>query len=123
MRWQQRGVRADRSAGLDHGLREGFRILPAARKAIVGEGGVRADEDVVVQAHAVPQLDAALDRDPVAQNHAAFDENEVADVGLAPHHRPGQHVGKGPDPRAGADLLGLADALGMNEDVLGPAHQ
>ena len=59
-------------------------VLLAARELVVGEGRVGADEDVVAHPQAVPQLDAALDGHPIADDDVVLDEDAVADVAVAP---------------------------------------
>lgn len=72
----------DRSASFNGRYREGHRVLLAARKRVVGEGNVRADEDVVLDAQAVPKLNAGFHRDAVADDDAVLDEDVRADVAI-----------------------------------------
>ena len=98
---QDRRVGADRRALLhDASCRKLPAALLAAREAVVRERRVRADEDVVLDAHAVPELDAALDRHAVADDDVVLDEDVVADVAVGADARAGQHVRERPDARA-----------------------
>src|SRR5205085_7731201 len=76
--WSERSVSADRSAAFDHRSRIISSALFAARETIVGKRRVGADEYVVFHSEAVPQLDPALDRHPVADDHVVFDEGVIA---------------------------------------------
>src|ERR671921_2996518 len=59
---KDRSVGADRSAVTDERSWKAHWALPTAGKWIVGERGIRPDEHVIAEGHAVPQLHAALDR-------------------------------------------------------------
>ena len=72
-------------------------MLPAARKMIVRESGVGADEHVVFQSDSVPHLHAALDSDAVSDAHVVLDECLVADIAASADRGAGQDVGVGPD--------------------------
>jgi ion channel POLLUX/CASTOR len=116
---EDRGVGADRRAVVDHRGGERLGLLLAARERVVGERRVGSDEDVVADSQAVPELHAALDGDPVAQHHVVLDEDAVADVAVGAEHRAREHVCERPDAGTRPDLVGLADALGMDEDGFG----
>ena len=73
------------------------------------------DEDVVLDAHAVPELDAAFHRDAIADDDVVLDERVVADVAVGADARPGQHVRERPDARARADVLRFAHRLRMQK--------
>ena len=90
-------------------------MLPAARERIVGERRVRADEDVVRDSQPVPELHAALDRDPIAEHDVVLDEDVVADVAVVTDLGTGKHVCEGPDAGAVADASTLAQSLRMHE--------
>ena len=62
---------------------------------------VRADEDVVLDAHPVPELHAAFHGDPIADDDVVLDEDVIADVAVGADARAGQHVRERPDPRSG----------------------
>ncbi len=81
---------------------------------VVGEGGVRSDEHVVLQPHTVPQLDAALHGDPIAHHDVALHEHSVTDVAVGADDRTREHVGERPDTRSRADLGGFAERVGMD---------
>ena len=67
-------VGADRGAFLDQGREQRRRGVARARLTVVGERRVRSDEDVVLERHAIPKLDAAFDRDAVADDDLVLDE-------------------------------------------------
>ena len=101
----QRGIGADGSSALDHRLRILRQVLFAARETIVGERGVRPDEHVVFHPQAVPQLDAALDGDPVADDHVVLDERVIADIAIPADAGAGKDVGIGPHQRPFANVV------------------
>src|SRR5258707_1091339 len=102
--WQDRGVCPDRSPLAHHRLRVLGQVLLAARHWIVGKGRVRTNEDVVLQANPIPELDATLHGDSIADHHIIFDEHVVADVAVRPDHRPGQDMRERPDAGSLADV-------------------
>src|SRR6476620_9234863 len=108
---QQCRIGADRRSRLDDCLFKGFRVLPTAREAIVGEGGIGTDENVIAQTDAIPELYAAFHRDAIAHDHVVFDEHAIADIAIATDLRSGEDVGKGPDPGIGSYPAGLADGF------------
>lgn len=93
-------VGADRGAPSDHRARELAGPILASWKAIIGEGCVRANEDVVLDRDAVPQLHPAFHRDAVANDHVVLDEDPVANIAIRANRRPGEDVGKGMDARS-----------------------
>src|SRR5438874_12277726 len=112
---------ADGDAGSDGGVRADRRtlfnnrqwilggILAAARKAVVCKGSVRADEHVIAKAHAIPKLDAAFYRDPIADHHVILNKGVIADIAILADRRSREYVGVGPDPSPFADGLGFHD--------------
>ena len=105
------GIRPNGSAAADFGAQELFRIVFASGKAIVGKGGVRADEDVVANPDAVPELNSALDGAPIADHDVVFDETVVADIAVSPDLRSGKDVRERPNPCALLDGLTFDDCL------------
>jgi hypothetical protein len=91
--------------------------LLAAGKRIIGERGVGADEYVVLDANAVPQMDAGLDRDPIADQDIAFDEGVGADVGIRSDLGAFENIGECPDSGSLPDLTALAQGLWMYEVI------
>ena len=87
----------------------------AARKRIVGKSGVGADEDVVFERDALPQLHAAFQRDAMAHHRAAFNKRVIAEIAIGADARAREHMREGPDPRAGADVGALDAAVRMLE--------
>lgn len=57
-------------------------MAPGAGKGVIRESGVGADEDVIPDAQAVPELHAVLDGDPIAHHHVILDEAVGADVAI-----------------------------------------
>ena len=103
------GVGADRRAAPDEGAGVVVGMLPAARKRIVGEGGVRADEDVVLERDSVPDLDAAFDGDAISDAHVVLNEGLIANIAGGADHSAGQDVGVRPDARSRAHRRGFDD--------------
>ena len=90
-------------------------MLFASGKPIVRKRRVRADEHVVLDSQAVPELNAAFDRDPIAHHDVVLDEDMIADVAVAADARAAEQVRKGPDAGAVADVDAVAQRLRMNE--------
>src|SRR5258706_16219637 len=80
------------------------RVLLTPRKSIIGKGGVRASENVVIHSHPIPQLHAALDGDAIADDDVIFDERVIADVAIPADPGAWKNVRIGPDPRPLADM-------------------
>ena len=72
----------DRSAGFNGRYWKGRRVLLTAREGVVGEGDVGTDENVVLDAQAVPELNAGLHCDTVADDDVVLDEHVRADVAV-----------------------------------------
>jgi hypothetical protein len=72
------------------------RSLLAPRKQIIDEGGVWADENVIFNREAVPQLDATFDRDSISQRDIVFDEDVIADVGVGANDGAWEDVSESP---------------------------
>jgi hypothetical protein len=79
----------------------------AAWKGVVGKRCVWADEDIVFNSNAVPQLNAAFDGDPVTNDHIVFYEAVRADVASGADPSVWQHHGELPDAGVCADVRGL----------------
>lgn len=104
----------DRSALANGGDREAVRVDLGAREFVVGERDVRADEDIVLDAQAIPELHPALDRGAVADDHIVFDENLRADVAVTADPGPGQDDDELPEGAARADPGGVHIRSGVN---------
>ena len=89
---------------------------------VVGEDGVGPDEDLVLDRHPVPDQHRVLDGDARADHRTTLDERVVADIAVRANHGPRQHVGEGPDPRAGPHAVTLAQALRVDEDRRRAGH-
>ena len=94
----------DRSAGFNGRDRKGGRVLLAAREGVVGEGNVGADEDVVFDAQAVPELYAGFHRDAVADDDFVLDEDVGADVAVSTDAGVGEDDDELPDAGGRADV-------------------
>jgi hypothetical protein len=90
-------------------------VLAAPGEAVVREGGVGADEDVVFHHHSVPKLNAAFDCDAVANHHTAFDKCVVANVAVASDTGTRQDMGKRPHSRPFADLVSFDESVFVPE--------
>jgi hypothetical protein len=111
------GIRAYRRASADDRLRKLLRTSANAREAVVSERGIRPDEHVIFDAQSIPQLDAALDRDPIADDDIILNEHAIADVAVSAYGRPREHVRECPDSGSGAYMSGLAQTRRMNENA------
>ena len=72
-------------------------VLLAARKRIVRECCVGPDENVVFDVDSVPELNAAFDRYPIADDDIVFDKGVVADITFRTNVRTRQDMGKCPN--------------------------
>ena len=97
----------DRSAGFNRRHREGGWILLAARKRVIGEGDIGADEDVVLDAQAIPKLHAGFHRDAVADDYVILYEDVGADVAVGPDAGVAEDYDELPDAGFGTDLIRL----------------
>ena len=94
-----------------------FRVNLAPREAVVGESCIRTDENVILNLYAVPQLHSGLDGNAITETDVILDEHAIADIAICTDPRSWQHVGEGPDTRAGTDLGALAQAFLMYETI------
>src|SRR6476469_2026136 len=109
-------VGANRCVILDDGLRKATGVSPRARKKIIGEARVRTDKNAVTESHPIPQLNAALDCNGIANDDVILDKHVVANITVAPDMRAAQDMRKGPDARAFSNIIGFANACSVNED-------
>ena len=98
--------------------REFRRVHLAARKPVVGEGGVRTDEHVVLERDPIPELHAAFDRDAVMHHHVVLDKDVVADVAVPADAGALENVRESPNAGARPYLDALADGIGVDERFL-----
>ena len=108
-------VGTDRRTLFDERREQLGRRIARTGLEIVGEGYVRSDEDVILQRQAVPELNAAFDRDAVADDDLVLDEAMRADVPVAADDGARQDHHVLPDASAFADLLRLHVRTRMNE--------
>src|SRR5215467_8496750 len=88
----------------------------ATRRQIIGEADARPDKDVVADLDPVPHHRLIFYRDPIADPRSGFDKRVAANVTVAADHGPFHDMRKGPDSRARADLVALANRAGVDED-------
>jgi len=112
---QERGVRSNGRAAPDCGASQRFRrqVLAASRKTIVSERRVRPDKDIVLQRHAIPELNAALDGDAITDHNIVFDECVIADVAVPADFRAGEHMSESPHPSACPDRCAFYERIRM----------
>ena len=91
--------------------------MMATWKRIVRKCDVRPNEHIVLKSHPIPLLYAALDRDTIADLDVVFDKYMVGNIAVIPDNRARQNMGKSPDPRATADLVGLDKGMRMLEVI------
>ena len=114
--WQNRGIGSDRRMVFDDRLHEARRTRFGPWKAIVGEGRIWTDKDLVAKPHPVPQLNPALDRGRIAYDHVVFDKHAIADIAIPTDSRAREHVRKCPNPCPFADMRRFTDSRRVNED-------
>lgn len=87
----------------------------AAGEAVIGEGDVGADEDIVLQPEAIPELDTALDGDAIADEDIVLHEDLFADIAIGADAGAAEDVRESPDTGPGADGgAGLDQGLVVN---------
>jgi hypothetical protein len=96
------------------GLQHLALVLLTARVFVVRKRDVRADEHIVRNAKAIPELDAALDRHTIADDDVVFDEDVIADVAVGSDPCAGQDVCEGPDARF---LTNTPAGVEFSEDI------
>ena len=74
------GIRPERCAMMNRRFCVFLGMLLGARKRIIGEGDVWADEYIIRNANAVPDLNSAFHGNAVAYNHIVFDKNMGANI-------------------------------------------
>ncbi len=83
---------------------------------VIRKRGIRSDEDVVFDSHAIPELNSAFYSDAITDLHTTFDEGVIADVAVRADPGPFDDVRKGPNPCARADVIGLDYGFRMREE-------
>jgi hypothetical protein len=89
--------RLTRSTGFNRRDGERRRVALAAREGVVGKGDIGADEHVVLDSQAVPELHAGFDRGAVADDHVVLDEDVGADVAVGADAGVGENDDELPD--------------------------
>ncbi len=97
----------DRSAGFNRRHRKGRWVLLAAWKGVVGEGDIGADEDVILDAQAIPKLHARFHRDAVADDHVVLNEDVGANVAVGADASVAEDYDELPDAGVGTNLIRL----------------
>ncbi len=82
-------------------------MLHASWKFVICKRGVRTDEHIVFDLHAIPKLDAALDRYAVPDGDVVLDKRVIADVAIAADPCPGKDVRERPYSGPFAHVLGF----------------
>jgi hypothetical protein len=80
--WENGGIGPDRTTFLKRGFCKAVGPLLAFREKIVCKSRVWANEDVVLHAQAVPELDAAFHRHSISEHDIVLDENMIANVAI-----------------------------------------
>ena len=87
-------------------FRETIWMYFAPRILIVCKGGIGSDEYIISHAKTIPQLNAALDRNPISNYDIVLNENMRTDITVGSDSCPGKHDHKLPDPCAIANGIG-----------------
>jgi len=84
----------------------------------------RTDENIVFRYHTVPKKYTAFKSDPIAQVDLALDKGMIANIAVLTYNCSFDHVGKGPNTRAGADPRAFIDqSIGVNKNCsIYPIH-
>lgn len=88
-----------------------------ARDLVICEDRIRPEEDMILNRHAIPNRDAVLDGDMIAEHGTGLDVASFTDVARLPDARAFHHMGESPDPRPLAYVVRFIDPMGMNEDL------
>jgi hypothetical protein len=91
-------------------------IDPAARPHIVRESHVRPNEHLIPDLNAIPHADAVLDGNVIADNHAGLDKRMIPDIAPLPYFRTLHNMRERPYARTRANLVGLYECLGVDEN-------
>ena len=116
-----RRVRADRGAILDHGRLVGVLAFHfGARRLHVGEDGRRPDETAGADVHALVDRDVVLDLGTVADRHVATDKHVLSEDAACADARARHQVAEMPDSCARPDHGAIVDDRGrMDHRLLG----
>jgi hypothetical protein len=91
--------------------------LATSGETVVREGGIGADEHVILEIDPIPKLHTTLDGHTVADDDVALDEHAIADVAVLPYPCAREDVSKSPDPRPRPDPIALAQGMIVYEDL------
>lgn len=97
--------------------REMIRIGLRARELVIGKGNVGADEHVILDTQAIPELNSILDGDPITHDDIVFDKDLGANVAVASNPGIGQHDDELPDSGSCTDLDALHVCTCVNHRV------
>jgi hypothetical protein len=94
----------------------------ASRKQVVGKAYPRTDKDIIVDRHPVPHHRLVFNGDPVANLRTGFKKSVITDIAIAADYGALHDVREGPYSGARANLLALAERIGVNKDISPGAH-
>jgi hypothetical protein len=92
-------------------------VFSTSWEQVIGKGSIRADENIIFQGHAVPNLDSTLHRDRVPNLYIILDKDPVTNIAVGPDNRSGKNVRKSPNPGSLADMGGLANAFRVKIEI------
>jgi hypothetical protein len=91
--------------------------LLAPGKRVISKRGVRPDENIILDAQAIPKLHAAFYSDPVPDDDVVLDKNMVANIAILTNHRSRKNMGKSPDLGPCAHCVAFTNSLWMDEVI------
>jgi hypothetical protein len=77
-----------------------LRHLAASGSQVVCKNSGRPDEDIILDDQAVPEVNPALEGDPVADPHVSFDEGMITDVAVLTDYGTTGNMSKSPNSGA-----------------------
>src|ERR1035437_63538 len=115
---EDRSVCTDRCAFLDVSPEYGGLVDAALWEMIVREGGVRSDENVILQRDSVPKLNAALDGHTISDHHVVLNKSVIADIAIGSDSGSWENMRKCPNTRAFADSRTFHDGSLVLEELI-----
>jgi hypothetical protein len=117
---QQGGAPANTRASLYRSPDRPKASIAALWVLVIGKRDVGADKNIIANAQSVPQLHAALDGDPVTENHIVLNQTVRANIAVLSDPGTSQDDHKLPDASSCADSGGLNVCKSMYKRL---AHQ
>jgi hypothetical protein len=77
-----------------------LKTSPSRRELVIGKSDIRADKNVVFEMHAIPELNSAFDRDPIANGYIIFDEYMITDIAVTSYCGTGKNIYECPNTGA-----------------------